>query len=445
MSAQAFHIYRDRLNRLNGAGPVGRVQKVVGLTVESQGPPAALGEACTIATRGGRETLAEVVGFRDGRVLLMPWEQLDGISPGAFVRSTGRPMQVPVGAAVLGRIIDPLGRPIDDHGPLTLNHEQAGLVRDVPNPSKRARIDTTLATGVRVLDAFTTCGRGQRIGIFAGSGVGKSSLLGMISRHSSAEINVIALIGERGREVLEFVEKDLGPEALKRSVIIVATSDQPALVRVKAAFTANTIAAWFRNQGKHVLLMMDSLTRLAMAQREVGLAIGEPPAQRGYPPSVFGLMPVVLEQAGCNERGAITGFYTILTEGDDWNDPISDCARSILDGHILLSRKLASENQYPAVEVLESLSRLQSTLVNDEQKKIVAAARHVLAVHRQYKELLDIGAYKSGTNPQLDTALQIHPHLMEFLRQPIAEKTGLVQTFEQLKTLLMNGTKRNHA
>jgi flagellum-specific ATP synthase/type III secretion protein N (ATPase) len=314
-------------------------------------------------------------------------------------------------------------------------------VREVPNPSRRARIDTTLNTGVRVIDSFMTCGRGQRLGIFAGSGVGKSSLLGMISRHSSADINVIALIGERGREVLEFVEKDLGPEALKRSVIIVATSDQPALVRVKAAFTANTIAAYFRDQGKHVLLMMDSITRLAMAQREVGLAIGEPPATRGYPPSVFGLMPVVLEQAGCNEHGAITGFYTILTEGDDWNDPISDCARSILDGHILLSRKLASENQYPAVEVLESLSRLQSTLLNPEQLQIIAAARHVLSIHRQYRELLDIGAYKTGTNPQLDKALEIHPHLMEFLRQPIAEKTALPLTFDLLRTLLTNPKK----
>jgi flagellum-specific ATP synthase len=441
VSVQAFHVYRDRLARLNGAGPVGRVVKVVGLTVESQGPPAALGEACSIATRGGRETLAEVVGFRDGRVLLMPWEQLDGISPGAAVRSTGRPLQVPVGSAVLGRIVDPLGRPVDDLGPLSLNHEQKSLVREVPNPSRRTRIATTMATGVRVLDTFTTCGRGQRLGIFAGSGVGKSSLLGMISRHSSADINVIALIGERGREVLEFVEKDLGPEALKRSVIIVATSDQPALVRVKAAFTANTIAAYFRDQGRHVLLMMDSLTRLAMAQREVGLAIGEPPATRGYPPSVFGLMPVVLEQAGCNEHGAITGFYTILTEGDDWNDPISDCARSILDGHILLSRRLASENQYPAVEVLESLSRLQSTLVDPERLQLIAAARHVLAIHRQYRELLDIGAYKSGTNPQLDKALEIYPQLMEFLRQPIAEKTALPLTFDLLRSILTDPKK----
>lgn len=444
MSAPAFHLYRERLKKLHGAGPVGRVVKVVGLTVESEGPPAALGEACAVATRGGRETLAEVVGFRDGRVLLMPWEQLDGISPGAAVRSTGQPMQVPVGASVLGRIIDPLGRPLDDLGPLGAHYENKGIVRDVPNPSRRGRIRETLETGVRVLDTFTTCGRGQRLGIFAGSGVGKSSLLGMISRHSSADINVIALIGERGREVLEFVEKDLGPQALKRSVIIVATSDQPALVRVKAAFTANTIAAYFRDQGNHVLLMMDSLTRLAMAQREVGLAVGEPPATRGYPPSVFGLMPVVLEQAGCNEHGAITGFYTVLTEGDDWNDPISDCARSILDGHILLSRKIASENQYPAVEVLDSLSRLQSGLIDSDRQKIAAAARHVLAVHRQYRELLDIGAYKSGTNPQLDQALEIYPHLMEFLRQPIPEKTPLAQTFETLHALLTN-PKRTHA
>jgi len=436
MTSQVFHRYQERLQRLHGAGPVGRVAKVVGLTVESQGPPAALGEACAITTRGGKETLAEVVGFRDGRVCPMPWEHLEGISVGATVRSTGCPLQIPVGPEVLGRILDPLGRPIDDLGPISPRAVKKQLVRAVPNPSRRQRIKDILQTGVRVLDAFTTCGRGQRLGIFAGSGVGKSSLLGMISRHSSAEVNVIALIGERGREVLEFVEKDLGPEALKRSVIIVATSDQPALVRIKAAYTANTIAAYFRDQGKHVLLLMDSLTRLAMAQREVGLAIGEPPATRGYPPSVFGLLPVVLEQAGCNERGAITGFYTVLTEGDDWNDPISDCVRSILDGHILLSRKLASENQYPAVEVLESLSRLQSDLINPEQQKTVASARQVLAIHRQYRELLDIGAYKSGTNPQLDRALEIHPKLMEFLRQPINEKAPLAKTFETLFALL---------
>ncbi len=436
MNAQVFHRYQEKLQRLHGSGPVGRVAKVVGLTVESQGPPAALGEACAITTKSGRETLAEVVGFRDGRVCLMPWEQLEGISVGAYVRSTGCPLQIPVGPEVLGRILDPLGRPLDDLGPISPRALKKSIVRDVPNPSKRARIQETLQTGVRVIDAFTTCGRGQRLGIFAGSGVGKSSLLGMISRHSSADINVIALVGERGREVLEFVEKDLGPEALKRSVVIVATSDQPALVRIKAVFTANTLAAHFRDQGKHVLLMMDSLTRLAMAQREVGLAVGEPPATRGYPPSVFGLLPVVLEQAGCNEHGAITGFYTVLTEGDDWNDPISDCVRSILDGHILLSRKLASENQYPAVEVLESLSRLQTGLISDDRQKTAAAGRHVLAIHRQYRELLDIGAYKTGTNPQLDRALEVYPRLMEFLRQPINDKTPLNQTFDTLLGLL---------
>ena len=441
MNPAMFNRYAERLQRLHGAGPVGRVAKVVGLTVESQGPPAALGEACAITTRGGKETMAEVVGFRDGRVLLMPWEQLEGISAGASVRSTGNALQIPVGPEVLGRILDPLGRPLDDLGPLSVKCGKKSIVREVPNPASRTRIKETLQTGVRVMDTFTTCGRGQRLGIFAGSGVGKSSLLGMISRHSSADVNVIALIGERGREVLEFVEKDLGPEALKRSVIIVATSDQPALVRIKAAFTANTIAAHFRDQGKHVLLMMDSLTRLAMAQREVGLAVGEPPATRGYPPSVFGLLPVVLEQAGCNERGAITGFYTVLTEGDDWNDPISDCARSILDGHVLLSRRLAAENQYPAVEVLESLSRLQSDLITPERAKTISAARHVLAIHRQYKELLDIGAYKSGTNPQLDKALEIYPRLMDFLRQPITDKTPLAQAFDVLYAVLTQPRK----
>ncbi len=441
MTSKSFHLCRERLQRLNGGGPVGRVVKVVGLTIESEGPPAALGEACSISNRAGRETTAEVVGFRDGRVLLMPWEPMDGTSPGASVRATGAPLQIPVGPAVLGRIIDPLGRPLDDLGPLASNCEMRNVLREVPNPSRRARIKEILTTGVRVIDSFATCGRGQRIGLFAGSGVGKSSLLGMISRHSSADVNVIALIGERGREVLEFVERDLGPAALKRSVIIVATSDQPALVRVKAAFTANTIAAYFRDQGRHVLLMMDSLTRLAMAQREVGLAVGEPPATRGYPPSVFGLMPVVLEQAGCNEHGAITGFYTVLTEGDDWNDPISDSARSILDGHLLLSRRLASENHYPSVEVLESLSRLQANLISPERQQIAAAGRHVLSIHRQYRELLDIGAYKPGTNPQLDKALEVYPALMEFLRQPMAEKTPLPKTFENLHSLLVNPKK----
>lgn len=438
MTAHHLGALRRSMHGVRPLSITGRVTKVIGLTVESQGPPAALGEACWIGTNGGRHRkLAEVVGFRDGRILLMPWEGLEGVAAGDAVEPTGSPPQIPVGDLVLGRIIDPLGRPVDDKGPLQGEGKSIPLLREVPAPSRRPRIRDIFKTGVRAIDSFCTCGRGQRLGIFAGSGVGKSSLLGMISRHAEADIVVVALIGERGREVLEFVEKDLGEEALKRSVLVVATSDQPALVRIKAAFAANSIAAHFRAQGKHVLLLVDSLTRLAMAQRELGLAVGEPPATRGYPPSVFGLMPVILEQAGCVGAGAITGFYTILTEGDDWNDPVSDCARSILDGHLLLTRRLASENHYPAIEVLDSLSRLQSDIITDEQKELIASARHVLAVQRQYREIIEIGAYTPGSNPNLDRALRIYPELVKLLRQPIAENCPIEATFEQLARCLM--------
>ncbi len=426
---------RRALAEVRPLGLVGRVSKVVGLTVESQGPGASLGEACWIYS-GTKRRLAEVVGFREGRLLLMPWEGLEGIGIGDGVQSTGAPPQIPVGPAVLGRILDPLGRPIDDLGPLPADTERAPLLRDVPPPARRPRITNIFKTGVRAIDSFATVGAGQRLGIFAGSGVGKSTLLGMICRYASADINVIALIGERGREVLEFVERDLGPEALKRSVIIVATSDQPALARVKAAYTANTIAAHFRAQGKHVLLMMDSLTRLAMAQREIGLAVGEPPATRGYPPSVFGLMPVILEQAGCLDNGIITGFYTVLTEGDDWNDPISDCARSILDGHLLLTRRLASENHYPSIDVLESLSRLQSNLINEAQRDLIGRARHVLSIQRQYRELVEIGAYTPGNNTQLDHALGLYPPLVEFLRQRVETNSPYEETFNKLARII---------
>ncbi len=426
------------LGGVQPTGLVGRVTKVVGLIVESQGPPAALGEACWISQgQGRRPKLTEVVGFRDGRILLMPWEGLDGVAGGDAVQSTGRPPQIPVGESILGRIIDPLGRPIDDNGPLHGPVFTSPLVRHVPPPARRPRIKTVFETGIRAIDTFMTCGVGQRLGLFSGSGVGKSSLLGMISRFSSANINVIALIGERGREVMEFVEKDLGREALKRSVVIVATSDQPPLVRIKAAFTANTIASHFRSTGKHVLLLMDSLTRLAMAQREVGLSVGEPPATRGYPPSVFGLLPVVLEQAGCVENGTITGFYTVLTEGDDWNDPISDCARSILDGHVLLSRRLAAENHYPAIEVLDSLSRLQPDLVPPEHLDAAGATRHILSIQRQYRELIEIGAYTPGSNAQLDQALQIYPRLVGFLRQPLELRVPLQEALQQLRKILI--------
>ncbi|MDE1171498.1 MAG: FliI/YscN family ATPase [Verrucomicrobium sp.] len=428
---------RRALSQIRPVGLVGRVAKVVGLTVESQGPAAALGEACWIYCGASQKRrLAEVVGFREGRILLMPWEGLEGIGIGDGVQSTGAPPQIPVGPSVLGRILDPLGRPIDDLGPLPAETPTAPLIRSVPPPARRPRISNIFQTGVRAIDSFATAGAGQRLGIFAGSGVGKSTLLGMICRYASADINVIALIGERGREVLEFVERDLGPEALKRSVIVVATSDQPALARIKAAFTANTIAAHFRAQGKHVLLMMDSLTRLAMAQREIGLAVGEPPATRGYPPSVFGLMPILLEQAGCLDQGIITGFYTVLTEGDDWNDPISDCARSILDGHLLLTRRLASENHYPAIDVLESLSRLQSNLIGAPQRELIGRARHILAVQRQYRELVEIGAYTPGSNTQLDHALALYPQLVQFLRQSVEEPGTVNGAFAVLERIL---------
>ena len=424
-----------RLRDVRPLGMVGRVAKVVGLTVESQGPGASLGEACWIYS-GSRRRLAEVVGFREGRLLLMPWEGLEGIGIGDGVQSTGMPPQIPVGPAVLGRILDPLGRPIDALGPLPDDVPTAPLLRDVPPPARRPRISKVFQTGVRAIDGFATVGEGQRLGIFAGSGVGKSTLLGMICRYASADINVIALIGERGREVLEFVERDLGREALRRSVVIVATSDQPALARIKAAFTANTIAAHFRAQGKHVQLMMDSLTRLAMAQREIGLAVGEPPATRGYPPSVFGLLPVVLEQAGCLDKGVITGFYTILTEGDDWNDPISDCARSILDGHLLLTRRLASENHYPSIDILDSLSRLQSNLIDEPRRELVGRARHALSIQRQYRELVEIGAYAPGSNTQLDQALALYPALLAFLRQPVEQNSTVEGAFQSLAQIM---------
>lgn len=439
-ASKTLRTLQSRVREAQPVGITGKIAKVVGLTVESQGPPAALGQACWItAGRTGKSRLAEVVGFRDGRLLLMPWEGLEGIAVGDSVQSMGAPPAVPVGQRVLGRLIDPLGRPIDDLGPLA-EGPMAKMVYAVPPAAQRPRIHTVMETGVRAIDAFMTCGVGQRLGIFAGSGVGKSSLMGMISRYAKADVNVIALIGERGREVMEFVERDLGPEALKRSVIVIATSDQPALVRIKAAYTANTIADAFRAEGKHVLLLMDSLTRLAMAQREVGLAIGEPPATRGYPPSVFGLLPVVLEQAGCAGSGAITGFYTVLTEGDDWNDPVSDCARSVLDGHLLLSRRMAAENHYPAISVLESVSRLQKDIIPDAHMEVVAKARHLLAIQSQYRELVDIGAYTPGTNTELDRALKFYPNLVQFLRQRMESGSSYREAMEQLGKILSAGT-----
>jgi flagellum-specific ATP synthase len=404
----------------------GRVVQLIGLVIESEGPLASVGEVCQInATRNQGATLAEVVGFRGHHLLLMPLGEIHGIHPGCEVIALGAPLQVPVGASLKGRIIDSLGQPLDNKGPI-LTDQLASLNMPPPHPLQRQRIGKVFQTGIKAIDTFTPCGRGQRMGIFAGSGVGKSTLLGMIARQAEADVNVIALIGERGREVREFLEKDLGDEGLKKSVIVVATSNQPALTRLKGAFLAMAIAEYYRNNSANVLLMMDSVTRFAMAQREIGLAIGEPPTTRGYTPSVFSLLPQLLERAGMGETGSITGLFTVLVEADDMNDPIGDAVRSILDGHIVLSRDLAALNHYPAIEVLESVSRLTRDLLNPEQLRAMSQAREVLAVYRKNQDLINLGAYPAGSSPVIDLAIRLHGPLMEFLRQPV--ETGFSTT-----------------
>ncbi|HZO96352.1 MAG TPA: FliI/YscN family ATPase [Gaiellaceae bacterium] len=398
----------------------GRVRGLIGLVIEAAGLRASLGELCAIeAGRNAPPVAAEVVGFRDGGTLLMPLGPMDGIGPGTLVCATGRPFRLGVGPELLGRVLDGLGTPIDGlPAPAAEAHRAVGAAP--PPPLRRARIGERLSLGVRALDGFVPCGTGQRLGIFAGSGVGKSSLLGMIARSTSASVNVICLVGERGREVREFVERDLG-EALERSVVVVATSDQPALVRIKAALVATTVAEWFRDRGEDVLLMMDSLTRLATAQRELGLAIGEPPAARGFTPSVFALLPRLLERAGTAERGSITGLYTVLVEADDLNDPVADAARSILDGHCVLARELAHRGHYPAVDVLQSVSRLAGEVTPAEVREAAAELRELLAVHRQNEDLIAIGAYAAGTDARIDRAIALVPALEAFLRQPVDE------------------------
>ena len=397
----------------------GRVVQLIGLVVESEGPLAALGEVCRIeSARHDGTTLAEVVGFRDHKVLLMPLGEMHGIHPGSEVIALGAPLQVPVGDALLGRVIDGLGHPLDD-GPAIQADHFAKLSTLPPHPLKRQRIRAPFQTGIAAIDTFTPCGRGQRLGIFAGSGVGKSTLLGMMASQAEADVNVIALIGERGREVREFLEKDLDEAGRKKSVVVVATSNQPALARLKGAFMAMAIAEHFRDAGKNVLLMMDSVTRFAMAQREIGLAVGEPPATRGYTPSVFSLLPQLLERAGTGERGSITGLFTVLVEADDMNDPIADAVRSILDGHIVLTRELATQNHYPAIDVLESVSRLVRDLTTPEQLALAGRAREVLALYRKNQDLINIGAYAPGSNAAIDQAIHFQEPLKQFLRQAV--------------------------
>src|SRR5271168_4694121 len=395
----------------------GRVVQLIGLVIESEGPAAAMGEVCRIqSARHDGVTLAEVVGFRNHHLLLMPLGELHGIHPGSEVIATGHPLRIGVGDALMGRVIDGLGEPMDGRGPILTPHA-VGLNLHPPHPLKRQRIREVFQTGIKSIDTFTPCGRGQRLGIFAGSGVGKSTLLGMMSSKAEADVNVIALIGERGREVREFLEKDLDENGRKKSVVIVATSNEPALNRVKGAFLAMAIAEHFRDAGKNVLLMMDSVTRFAMAQREIGLAVGEPPTTRGYTPSVFSLLPQLLERAGAGEQGSITGLFAVLVEADDMNDPIADAVRSILDGHIVLTRELATQNHYPAIDVLESVSRLTRDLLTPDQQQLVSRARQAMAIYRKNQDLINIGAYPAGSSPAIDQAIALHMPLNKFLRQ----------------------------
>lgn len=412
----------------------GKVVKVVGLTVESTGPEAKVGDTCKIVLAGmGKTVLTEVVGFHEGRLQLMPYEDISGVQIGDYVEGEEASFQVPVGPELLGKVLNGLGQPMDGE---VLNLKETRSAEAMPpNPMERVLIDEVLTLGVKAVDAIMTLGKGQRIGIFAGSGVGKSTLMGMFARNTKADINVIALIGERGREVREFIERDLGEEGMRRSVVIVATSDKPALIRNKAAKTATAIAEYFRDQGKDVLLMMDSLTRFSMAQREIGLASGEPPVTRGYPPSVYSEMPKLLERAGMSDRGSITGLYTVLVDGDDFNEPITDTARSILDGHVMLSRKLGHKNHYPAIDVLQSISRCMSQIADKEHKKMAGRLKNVLATYNEAEDLINIGAYKKGSNKNIDYAISKIDAVNSFLRQGTDEKFSFEEEISMLSEL----------
>ncbi len=424
-------LYKQYFNKL------GKVINVVGLTIESMGPDATLGDICKIYADSSksRYIMAEVVGFKDNKTLLMPYENTKGIGIGCLVENEGCPLSIQVGNFLLGEVLDGLGRPMDGR------EFTSGITYSVdnapPDPMKREIIDEVLPLGVKAVDGLITVGKGQRIGIFAGSGVGKSTLMGMFARNTKADINVIALIGERGREVREFIERDLGEEGMRRSVVVVATSDKPALERNKAAKTATAIAEYFRDKGKDVLLMMDSLTRFSMAQREIGLASGEPPVTRGYPPSVYAEMPKLLERAGRNECGSITGLYTVLVDGDDFNEPITDTARSILDGHIMLNRKLAHKNHYPAIDVLQSISRCMSSITDKSQKSDAGRIKNILATYQDAEDLINIGAYKKGSNPSIDESIAYIDKVNSFLCQDTEEKFTFEESVKMMSELFV--------
>ncbi len=433
-----FNKYYQILEKIDPIKLNGRVTQLVGLIIESLGPNVCLGEICMIKPRGHNlpPIAAEVVGFKESKVQLMPLSEPTGIAPGSEVVATGAPLKVGVDRRLLGRIIDGLGRPLDNHPPINNPENFYSTFNQPPNPLARPRISKPLVTGVKCIDGLITIGKGQRVGIFAGSGVGKSTLLGMIARNTSADINVIALIGERGREVKEFIERDLGEEGLKRSVVVVATSDQSSLVRLKGALVATTIAEYFRDLGMDVILMMDSVTRFARAQREIGLAVGEPPAQRGYTPSVFAILPKLLERAGTSKKGSITGLYTVLVDGDDFDEPISDTVRGILDGHVMLTRKLAAQNHYPAISVLDSISRLMTEITDKRHQKFANIFKSNLAVYNDAQELINIGAYVDGSNPQIDKAKALYPDMCDYLKQSVNDRFTFEDTVEELYEIL---------
>lgn len=427
--------YLKIINNTETIKEVGQITEIIGLTIESDGPKSSIGDLCYIYNdEKSKPTMAEVVGFKKDKILLMPLASPDGIRPGSRVINTGSAMKIGVGNQLIGRVLDGLGNPIDTLGDIRFTEYRSTSASAI-NPLKRKRISEPLSLGIKSIDGFITVGKGQRMGIFAGSGVGKSTTIGMMAKNTSADINVIALIGERGREVKEFIEEILGLEGMKRSIVVAATSEQPSLVKIKAAYVATTIAEYFRDKGMDVLFMLDSITRIAMAQREVGLAIGEPPATRGYTPSVFALMPKLMERAGTNEFGTITGLYTVLVEGDDFNEPISDTSRSILDGHIMLSRDLAHKNHYPAVDVLQSLSRVMGDVTSKEHRAAAGAIRNLLAVHKKNEDLINIGAYVKGSDPSCDKAIALMGNINEFLLQSTSDKIDYQTTVNSLLEL----------
>ncbi|WP_040286862.1 flagellar protein export ATPase FliI [Sporosarcina koreensis] len=420
----------------------GRVVRVVGLMIESKGPESSIGDLCVIHLNptddSDSKILAEVVGFREEIVMLMPYTNVTDISSGCLVEGTGKPLEVKVGMNLIGKVLDPMGQPID-HSQLPKGLATVRTEQNPPNVLTRPTINDKISVGVKAIDGMLTVGAGQRVGIFAGSGVGKSTLLGMIARNTTADINVIALIGERGREVREFIDRDLGPEGLSRTIVVAATSDQPALMRIKGAFTATAIAEYFRNRGMNVMLMMDSVTRVAMAQREIGLAVGEPPATRGYTPSVFAILPKLLERSGTNEFGAITAFYTVLVDGDDMNEPIADAVRGILDGHIVLDRTLANKGQYPAINVLKSVSRLMNHIADPEHVKAAEKLRELYYTYDKSEDLINIGAYKKGTSREIDQAIEYEPLITQFLKQSYKDNITLEESVEELIALAPGG------